>query len=268
MTLERPADVNDFGWNSVLANNEITASVWPDSSTGGWRLAVSALVSPAAGMYRTFYTTLASVEYSSTKRPTNSLLDKVFATLGLSRTDDWAEVNDDNDDLSYFECHLTLPESQIAEGRAYVDAANEEKARAEAERSRAQSVENFGTWRSWTVVLAVAGGLLNLLALAPLPATDYRLFRLGICAASVVLIFLVGSHKSWGWLVVLLPAAILWNPIFQFYFDRSTWAPLNIVAVLGFTALAYWAVHLKAPPDRGAETVTLTPVEGNRVDQP
>jgi hypothetical protein len=80
--------------------------------------------------------------------------------------------------------------------------------------------------------LGAGGALLSLVAMANLPYGFYTFNRVAVTAIAVLLSVIAVKYGASGWLFVLVPIAILWNPAFPVYLDRETWTPLNFVAAV------------------------------------
>lgn len=99
--------------------------------------------------------------------------------------------------------------------------------------------------------LGLIGGGLSLLAIANVPYGYYTFNRVAVTALAVILCVLAVRADALGWLLLLVPIAVLWNPAIPFHLDRETWAPLNLLAALVFVAsgfmLARRAARAEAP---------------------
>lgn len=246
MTFERPGEVSEALWAQALASEHVFAMV-SDDRPEGWTLSVR---SAPRGFRQV---TLAEFDFPPTaKRPSRVALDRQLSDWELTRTDDWEDIVLVEGFDPELQCSVALPEAIANDARSTVQTRHAEAQRAREERDagirRSEATSNFTLWRRWTIGLGVFGALLNLLALGPFPSSDYHWFRVGIFLTAMVLAVLVGRRKSWGWLLLLVPAAILWNPVVDVDLTRAGWAPLNIVAVVGFVVLAVWATRQRQRP--------------------
>ena len=83
-----------------------------------------------------------------------------------------------------------------------------------------------------TIIGAAAAALL-IIGLGPLPIGYYTLLRWAVCIAAVWIAVLAAQNGKSGWLFVLVPLAILFNPITPVYLmTRAAWAPWNIAAAV------------------------------------
>lgn len=80
-----------------------------------------------------------------------------------------------------------------------------------------------------SVAVRVITGVMLLLAIGDLPYSYYQLLRLVVCGASIFLIwYFIKSKIEWlGWAFII--PAILFNPLFPIYMDKSTWKLLDLL---------------------------------------
>lgn len=87
-----------------------------------------------------------------------------------------------------------------------------------------------------SLIVRVVAGLMLLFAIGDHAYSYYQLLRLVICGASIFLIwyFLQAKIEWLGWLFIV--PAIVFNPIFPIYMDKSTWQLLDLIFGVGFLA--------------------------------
>lgn len=87
-----------------------------------------------------------------------------------------------------------------------------------------------------SLVVRVVAGLMLLIALGDLPYSYYQLLRIVVCGVSIFLIwYFIQVKIEWlGWLFIV--PAILFNPIFPVYMDKSAWQLLDLVFGVAFIA--------------------------------
>jgi hypothetical protein len=78
--------------------------------------------------------------------------------------------------------------------------------------------------------LGAIGAALSLVAILDLPYGYYTFNRVALTAIAVLLGMLAVKCGAPGWLLLLVPIAVLWNPAVPIYLDRETWTPLNLLA--------------------------------------
>ena len=76
-------------------------------------------------------------------------------------------------------------------------------------------------------------------ALLRMPSEYYIAVRIVACFVSVTLWATLPADSRAGLRIVLLVAAVLYNPFLPFHFSRATWLPLN----LGTIALLLYALY-------------------------
>jgi len=86
--------------------------------------------------------------------------------------------------------------------------------------------------------LMTVSGFASILALFEMPYDFYVLLR-GLVSISAVFLGVFSVIKGNPvWLVLAVPAFVLWFPLFGVTMDRGSWAVLNLLAGIGF--LAAW----------------------------
>lgn len=85
-----------------------------------------------------------------------------------------------------------------------------------------------------SVLVRAISGLILLFALSEQPYSYYQVLRIVICGASIILIwYFIQAKIEWlGWLFII--PAILFNPIFPVYMDKSTWQLLDVLFAILF----------------------------------
>jgi len=87
-----------------------------------------------------------------------------------------------------------------------------------------------------SIIIRVIAGLMLLFAVGDLPYSYYQLLRVAVCGASLFLVwYFIKLKIDWlGWIFII--PAILFNPIFPIYMDKSTWQILDLVIGVLFLA--------------------------------
>ena len=85
-----------------------------------------------------------------------------------------------------------------------------------------------------SLIVRAVSGLMLLFALEDQPYSYYQTLRIVVCGASIFLAwYFIQAKIEWlGWIFII--PAILFNPIFPIYMDRSTWQLLDLVFGLMF----------------------------------
>jgi hypothetical protein len=82
----------------------------------------------------------------------------------------------------------------------------------------------------------VIAGVANLLAILDLPYGYYEALRWLVTIAAIALTIQASSRYARGWLLLSLPAFLIWNPFFGATMEKGSWFFLNVAAGLAFLA--------------------------------
>lgn len=80
-----------------------------------------------------------------------------------------------------------------------------------------------------SVITRILAGLMLIIAVFDLPYSYYQVLRIVICASSIFLCwYFVNAKIEWlGWLYII--PAILFNPVFPVYMDKSNWVVIDMI---------------------------------------
>ena len=84
--------------------------------------------------------------------------------------------------------------------------------------------------------LFLGTGIASLVAIADLPYGYYEFLRWLITIAAIALTVRAGEEGNRGWLLLSIPAILLWNPFFGATMAKSSWFLFNLAAGIGFIA--------------------------------
>ena len=76
--------------------------------------------------------------------------------------------------------------------------------------------------------------VLLLIALIPLPYAYYQLLRIVVTIAASIYAFYFYTDNQMPKVIIFGIIAIIWNPIFPIYMDKSVWMILDIVGATVF----------------------------------
>ena len=74
----------------------------------------------------------------------------------------------------------------------------------------------------------IVPGLL-LIALLPLPYFYYQLLRIVVTVVASIYAYKFYEDNQMAWVLVFGIIALIWNPIFPIYMDKSVWIVLDII---------------------------------------
>jgi hypothetical protein len=84
--------------------------------------------------------------------------------------------------------------------------------------------------------LYLVTGIASLLAIADLPYGYYEFLRWLVTIAGTALAIQASSNDAKAWLLLAIPAIVLWNPFFGATMDKSSWLLFNLSAGIAFIA--------------------------------
>lgn len=79
-------------------------------------------------------------------------------------------------------------------------------------------------------ILLLVAGVASLIAVANLPYSYYEMLRWLVTIACFALAFSATQTGRLVWLVLAIPAAIIWNPFFGLTMAKSSWLVFNLIA--------------------------------------
>ena len=88
------------------------------------------------------------------------------------------------------------------------------------------------------IFLAI-GAIALFIALADLPYGYYQLLRWAVCGIGAYSAYLAHEQKKKAWMWTLGIIALIFNPFFRFYFDKSTWQVINTIAGIVYIGGAF-----------------------------
>ena len=76
--------------------------------------------------------------------------------------------------------------------------------------------------------------LLLLIALIPLPYAYYQLLRIVVTVAAAIYAYRFYEDNQTSKATIFGLIALIWNPLFPIYMDRSTWIVLDVIGAAIF----------------------------------
>ena len=83
-------------------------------------------------------------------------------------------------------------------------------------------------------VVKVVAGVMLLLALGSWRYSYYQILRVVVCGASIYLAWRMLDLKLQGWAWGFIGVAILFNPLYPIYLDKSVWQLIDVAAAIFF----------------------------------
>jgi hypothetical protein len=81
-------------------------------------------------------------------------------------------------------------------------------------------------------IATIVAGVMLVGALLDLPYGYFQLLRLVVCAVAAYGAFGAYQNDASGWTVALGVIALLFNPVFPVYLDRSTWTVIDLIVAV------------------------------------
>nr|QJS06323.1 hypothetical protein [Cryobacterium sp.] len=94
----------------------------------------------------------------------------------------------------------------------------------------------------------ILGAVVLLAGLALLDVESFIIIRYVVSILAIIVCVFAIQATAWGWLIVLVPIAVLWNPVIVIELHGQGWVSAQFVAAL---ALIIIGVRLKVPIRRG-----------------
>ena len=91
-------------------------------------------------------------------------------------------------------------------------------------------------YKIFSLIARVAAGGMLILALGSWQYGFYQILRLVVTVCAIYMSWYMLNKKQSGWGVAFIILAILFNPIYPFYFQRNTWQLIDIGAAIVFLA--------------------------------
>jgi hypothetical protein len=95
---------------------------------------------------------------------------------------------------------------------------------------------------------ALAPGLLGAIALlaglALLDVDSFIIIRYVVSILAIIICIFVVQAKAWWWLILLIPIAVLWNPVFVIELHGQGWVSAQFIAALAFVLVG---IRTKVP---------------------
>ncbi|MFH1792139.1 MAG: DUF6804 family protein [Patescibacteria group bacterium] len=89
-------------------------------------------------------------------------------------------------------------------------------------------------------LLSIASGVLLILGIPSFWPYDYYIFLRWIITVSAIINAVGFSHsKLTGWVLTFSALAILFNPLFPFYLNKSSWVGIDLISAIVFFISAY-----------------------------
>ena len=83
------------------------------------------------------------------------------------------------------------------------------------------------------IINKIVAGLL-LFAVLPIPYIYYQLLRIVVTVVASIYAYKFYEDNQMAWVLVFGIIALIWNPIFPIYMDKSVWMILDIVGATVF----------------------------------
>jgi hypothetical protein len=95
---------------------------------------------------------------------------------------------------------------------------------------------------------ALAPGLLGAIALlaglALLDVDSFIIIRYVVSILAIIISIFVIQARAWWWLILLVPIAVLWNPVFVIELHGQGWVSAQFIAALAFVLVG---IRTKVP---------------------
>lgn len=106
----------------------------------------------------------------------------------------------------------------------------------------------YPTRRRRTAIIPAVLGAIGLLAgLALLQSDAFLVIRFAVSILALIVAVFAWQAKQWWWLILLVPMAVLWNPVFPIDIGNpGLWFALQYLGALVFLVVGYF-VRIEEP---------------------
>jgi len=104
-------------------------------------------------------------------------------------------------------------------------------------------------FRRTALAPALLGAVAALAGVALVDGDGFTIVRYVICILALIVAWFALQARHWWWLVLLVPIALAWNPVFPLDLDHDTWLLLHYLAAATFIAVGI-LVRVRNPEDR------------------
>lgn len=87
-----------------------------------------------------------------------------------------------------------------------------------------------------SAIVKVVAGIMLLLALGSWEYSYYQILRVVVCASSAYLAWHMFDIKQQGWGWGFVAAAVLFNPVYPIYLDKSVWQLVDVAVAIFYFA--------------------------------
>ena len=114
-----------------------------------------------------------------------------------------------------------------------------------------ETVTSYPTpaFRRTALAPAILGALAALAGVALVDGDAFTIVRFAVCILALIVAWFAFQARQWWWLVLLVPIALVWNPVFPVELDHDTWLLLHYLASAVFIAVGV-LVKVRNPEDR------------------
>lgn len=88
-------------------------------------------------------------------------------------------------------------------------------------------------------IFLATGAIALFIAIADLSYRYYQLLRWAVCGIGAYSAYLAYEQKRKAWMWIFGIIALIFNPMFKFYFDKTTWQGIDVVTGIVYMAGAF-----------------------------
>ena len=104
-------------------------------------------------------------------------------------------------------------------------------------------------FRRTALAPGILAAIVLLAGLALVDSDAYLVIRFVVSIFALIIVVFAWQARQWWWLALLLPIAVIWNPIWVISITGDLWLGLHYVAAIVFIACGI-LIRIRNPEDR------------------
>lgn len=106
-------------------------------------------------------------------------------------------------------------------------------------------------FRRTALAPAILGAIALLVGVALIDGDGFTIVQFAVSILALIVAWFAWQARAWWWLVLLVPIAVLWNPVFPIALDRDTFLFAHYLGAIVFIAAGV-LIRIRNADDRNA----------------